>query len=779
MKKIFAFTLALAATEAGLAQTVNVSVDAGNIVRPVDDRQFSINAAAWDSYLTPGNQATTAALVAPLAIRALRYPGGSPSDGYHWATNTNETGSYIAPGLDYNAFLSFANSLPAQVMITTNYGSGTPQEAAAWVEDANVTHHYGIKYWEVGNEIYGTWEYDHTATPHDPVEYANRFAQYYQAMKANDPTIRIGAVVITGLPIPEESYASSHTVVNPVTQASHTGWTPVMLSTLKSLGVTPDFVVYHRYEEETGKEDDASLLQDAQGWIGDATSLRMMLTDYLGGAGAGVEILATENNSNGETAGKQMVSIVNGLYMADSFCTLMQTEINSLFWWDLRNEQETDGNLSAQLYGWRQYGDSGIMSGATTFYPTYYVYKLMSHFARGGDAVVKAASSSNLLSAYAAKRGDGSLSVLVINKSPTATTSATIALSNFTPAATATVYSYGLPQDNAAETETNNSQPEGADADVQVANNVAIAGASFTGSFGPYSVTLYSIPSAQASASSARLINISSNGYVQGTTHLLDAGFFISGAPGSTEQVLVRGIGPTLATFNVPNPASNIQLQIFDANNHLLYSNNGWSSGSAQNTQNLTAAFNQTFAFGLQPGTLDSALLVTLAPGQYTAEVSGVGDASGTALAEVYEVTAGGTRLLNISCRGYVDNAGHTLTDGFYISGGSNNGQEKVLIRGVGPTLANFGVNPAVADPTLTVFEPGNVPIATSDDWSAEPDSGLAAAFTATLAFQLPAPSRDAAVLLTLPGNGYTAQVSGTNGQGGDAIVEIYEVPQS
>ncbi|HZZ59232.1 MAG TPA: hypothetical protein VFE31_15480 [Opitutaceae bacterium] len=766
---------AFAAAAGASAQTVNLAINAASVVRPVDDRQFSINTAIWD-----GDLPNSAAQVSPLAIRALRFPGGSASDGFHWSTNTSDIGTYVATNFD--AFESFAQALPAQVMITANYGDGTPQEAASWVQYANVTKKYGVKYWEIGNEIYGSWEHDINTPAHDPVEYATRAAQYISQMKAVDPTIRIGLVVITG----EDMYPSGHSVVNPVTQATHSGWTPVMLSTLKTLGVTPDFVAYHRYEEQTGTENDANLLQDAVGWISDAQNLRMQLNDYLGAAGANVEILATENNSNGETSGQQTTSLVNGLYLADSIGNLLQTEINGWFWWDLRNEQSppsAGGYFSPNLYGWRPYGDQGILSGTSTFYPTYYVEKLLSHFARGGDTVVSATSSSTLLSVYAAKRHDGSLSVLVINKSPAAATSATIALSGFTPAAAATVYSYGIPQDNAAEAETNASEPEGSDADVQVASNVAISGATFTASFGPYSVTLYSIPPAQGASAGAHLINISSSGYVgvvpntDATEHTIEAGFIIGGS--GTEEVLIRGIGPTLKNFGVSTAASDVQLTVYDVNNNPLKSNHGWSSGSTTDTQALQAAFSATGAFSLNLGTLDSALLITLPPGNYTAEVTGgANGVSGTVLAEVYEVSAQGTRLTNLSSRGYVDSSGHGLIDGFYVGG--SGGQEEVLLRAVGPTLStSFNVNPAVADPALKILtSPANVLIATNDDWSAEPDSGISAAISATGAFALPTLSRDAAAVITLPNGGYSAQSFGTNGPAGDAIVEIYEVAQ-
>ena len=115
-----------------------------------------------------------------------------------------------------------------------------------------------------------------------------------------------------------------------------------MLATLKSLGVTPDFLIYHRYPETTGFEDDTDLLLSSGTWSTDAADLRQQLNDYLGGAAANVELDCTENNSvSSVPVGKQTTSLVNGLFMADSICAAMQTEFNSVLWWDLRNGQET------------------------------------------------------------------------------------------------------------------------------------------------------------------------------------------------------------------------------------------------------------------------------------------------------------------------------------------------------------------------------------------------------------------------------------------------------
>ncbi len=488
------------------ALAANLSVDATQTVRTVDERVFGVNMVIWDQ---AGSSAQTLSLLQAAGFRTLRFPGGSLSDTYVWSQdrsyNTDPTSPNYGQLNTWAWFLTwaqFANVVTGlsprpQVFITVNYGSGTPQLAANWVTDANVSRGLGLKYWEIGNECYGSWEYDTHAVPHDPFTYAMAARDYIQQMKAVDPTIKVGVVGTTG----EDSYANntSHPATNPRTGVTHNGWTPVMLATLRALGVTPDFLIYHRYPQSPGQESDAGLLQNAATWPSDAVDLRQQLSDYLGAAGASVELVVTENNSVFSDPGKQTTSLVNGLFLADSLGQLLKTGFNAYMWWAFRNGPPTNngmlvGNQSASLYGWRLYGDYGMLStpstatgetSAYTAYPTYYVMKLLSHFARGGDTIVPTTSDNTLLSIYAAKRTDGTLALLVINKSPTVTQTGNFTLTGFTPASNATVYSYGITQDDAARTGVGS-------ADVGTAT-ITNAAATFAVAFTPYSATVLAL----------------------------------------------------------------------------------------------------------------------------------------------------------------------------------------------------------------------------------------------------------------------------------------------
>jgi hypothetical protein len=283
----------------------------------------------------------------------------------------------------------------------------------------------------------------------------------------------------------------NHAAVNPRTGATHYGWTPVMLSTLKTIGVTPDFAVYHFYPQYTpstwqpnSTESDALQLQVAVNWARDAADIRQQITDYVGTDGANIELVCTENNCDAGSMGRQSTSIVNALYLADSMSQLMKTEFNAYVWWDLRNGTDTSGVFDATLYGWRTYGDYGLINGASTRHPTFYAEKLLQSFVRSGDTILNASSDSLWLSAYAARKASGALGLLVINKTPTNVMTAQIAMTNFAPNAVATVRSFGLLQDEATRT-------NGPAASKDIAtNSLSGAAAVFTNSFPPYSLTL-------------------------------------------------------------------------------------------------------------------------------------------------------------------------------------------------------------------------------------------------------------------------------------------------
>jgi len=459
-----------------------LTVDILNTVRTADARWLGVNTAIYDKNL---DTSATSNALQEAGIRILRFPGGSLSDQYDWGSNTSvgHTGKWASA---FTNFVHLATNAGAQAIITVNYGSGTSNQAAAWVLCANVTNHCGFKYWEVGNECYGPWETDLNTNPpyaaHDPVTYAIRFKDYYAAMKAADPTIKVGLPGVQG----EDSFFDflGGSAENPRTGEFHYGWTPIVLSTLQSLGVTPDFISYHYYPQFFN-DNDANLLSQTN-WAADAADLRQQLSDYLGLPSTNIELVCTENNNDSGDEGVQSTSIVNALYLADGIAQVSKTEFNAYVWWDLRNGATTNGTFGSGLYGWRTNGDEGLLLGSTTRYPMFYTMKLMQYFAQPGDIILDAGSSDPLLPAYAAHKVDGSISVLVINKDPTNTYTRSITLGNYTPNSVATVRSYGTPQDEAARTNAPLSAQN-------IATNSVTGSAGFSYSFSPYSVTLFTV----------------------------------------------------------------------------------------------------------------------------------------------------------------------------------------------------------------------------------------------------------------------------------------------
>lgn len=213
----------------------------------------------------------------------------------------------------------------------------------------------------------------------------------------------------------------------------------------------------------------------------------------------------------------------------------------------------------------------------------------------------------------------------------------------------------------------------------------------------------------------------------------------------------------------------------------VLRSNDRWED--APNLTELKLGTAVIGAFPLFPDSQDAAVLMaltSLAQGNYTAKVSGVESAAGITLVEVYEVITPSTEaaLVNISNRGHVGTGAAVMIPGFVISGEAG---RAVLIRGIGPSLADFGVTGFLEDPKLVLYrgtEGGEEIINLNDDWSDAPNAAAIAEAAAEVgAFSLVPGSADAVVLTVLPPGKYTAQVEGADGGIGEALVEVYRLP--
>ncbi len=284
-------------------------------------------------------------------------------------------------------------------------------------------------------------------------------------------------------------------------------------------------------------------------------------------------------------------------------------------------------------------------------------------------------------------------------------------------------------------------------------------------------------------AQEPRLINISTRAQTGAGASVLTAGFVIG--PGANKQVLIRGVGPTLgaAPFSVPGSISDPTLTVFDASGKAVASNDNWNTpvgaGAASGTQ-LSAAFTAVGAFQFSStASRDAAVLVTLSPGNYTAQVGGVGTATGTALLEVYEVGSTGGKLINTSTRLQV-NATSAPIIGFVVAPGT--GTRKLLVRVSGPALNQFGLTGTLGDPSLKVTNSLGGVLATNDNWETPSDTrsadsaGLKAAFGVSGAFAFDPGSKDASILIDLAPGNYGIQVAGEGGTSGLALIEVYDL---
>lgn len=273
----------------------------------------------------------------------------------------------------------------------------------------------------------------------------------------------------------------------------------------------------------------------------------------------------------------------------------------------------------------------------------------------------------------------------------------------------------------------------------------------------------------------SRLLNLAARAQVGAGAAGLFPGFVI--APGASKNVVVRAIGPTLALppFNVPGPLADPQLTVLgpDSSTLIVASNDNWNAADA-------AAFGAVGAFALPAGSRDAALVLRLAPGAYTAQVTGAGGSTGVALVEIYDgdstAPADGGRLVNTAVRAQVGIGSGVLIPGLVVSEGA---PKTVLIRAVGPGLAAapFNIPNVLAQPVLTLFT-GSQPVAVNTGWNSAANAPeIRATALRVGALPLAESSRDSALLVTLPAGAYTLQVSGQGGSSGVALVEIYEVP--
>lgn len=281
-----------------------------------------------------------------------------------------------------------------------------------------------------------------------------------------------------------------------------------------------------------------------------------------------------------------------------------------------------------------------------------------------------------------------------------------------------------------------------------------------------------------------RLVNISTRTSLAFVGDTLSLGFNISGT--ERAQLLIRGIGPALTKFGLAGALAAPRLEV-NRGATVLFANEGWDKpGNTATGPQISAAAASIGAFALDPGSADAAVLVTLEPGTYTANLKGLGGTTGDVLAEIYDVSRNGTRLTNLSTLARINQEGDLLIPGIVVAGTS---PRTLLIRAVSQGLRDFGI-PAEAvlgDPRISVLE-GSQTVDTNNNWVQTNQAMLAAAFPAVGAFALRNQS-DAALVNPLAPGSYTLQAGAAPlpvqppanfvppNLTGSVLVEVYELP--
>jgi len=254
------------------------------------------------------------------------------------------------------------------------------------------------------------------------------------------------------------------------------------------------------------------------------------------------------------------------------------------------------------------------------------------------------------------------------------------------------------------------------------------------------------------------LVNISTRMRVGVGDDVLIAGFIIQGD--QPKKMILRGIGPSLASGGVTGVLMDPQLELRDAAGAVISSNDNWQD---------SAQFSDIIASTIPPSDpREAAIVATLAPGDYTVILSGVNDTSGIALVEGYTLDSNTTRAANISTRGRVGVDDEALIAGFIIDGGAS---KKVIIRALGPSLGAGGTGGVLANPLVELRDSAGDEIATNDDWSSGPQQAEIVATSIP-----PSNPLESALIATLAPGTYTAVVRGADGGSGLGMVEIFDL---
>ena len=290
--------------------------------------------------------------------------------------------------VDTDEFLEWLKKTGSNAMFTVNFGSGTEQEAAAWVKHTNIDKKAGIKYWEIGNEVYGNWHpYYEKYGKDGGTIYGKRARKFIEAMKKVDPTIKVAVLgVLDGQ------------------------WND---NVLKETGDIADGIIVHHYPQHFGEENDFAMLSAPQDLVPIYSRLHKLVDKWTKhfNKDKKFELWLTEWNSVDFNPGPQTIALENGLFVADYLAMLATENVDNAQYWDIHNDITPEGGD----YGYLTRSAEDCMNCPR---PSYWAFQMASDALRGKLLkTVITGDKESLITTYYTENGKKK-SLLVINKSP-------------------------------------------------------------------------------------------------------------------------------------------------------------------------------------------------------------------------------------------------------------------------------------------------------------------------------------------------------------------------
>lgn len=385
------------------AQSVDITVNPGKSVRSVNPLLYGINTARWDESLFPGPfnemlltcDRDAIGKIKSSGVTLLKYPGGNDADHYIWNSPENNESE-----MNTDEYLALCTETGAEPFITINFNEPA-QLAADWVRYCNITRGYKVKYWEVGDEQWGSWAKGHSS----PEEYAKRYAEFVKAMKAVDPSIKVATNVALSGNAPSLGGGSE-------------GWTARVL---RSVPDDIDMLTITFYPQQWEKENDDTLLASTELYKKLFLQLKNEV-ERVAGKKKAEEILYVNvgYNSVNHSPGPQTLQMVNALWTADMIGAMAEVGTDIGCYWAVHNAFPP------------RKGDYGYLSseGSNTPNCNYYVFPMFAgHF---GSTLVESRSSAADLSVYSARTGK-KVSVMMINKDKTKAKKVDLRFVDFAP----------------------------------------------------------------------------------------------------------------------------------------------------------------------------------------------------------------------------------------------------------------------------------------------------------------------------------------------------------